>query len=196
MRKLENDSVKEEIIKASQAVFQRYGYTRVSMQDISNECKKGRSTLYHYFKNKEEVLDAVCFRLFSDCLRASEEAISKRKSFSANIESFNSAKLKQLLAMVKEYKLAIDDLRQDPASFLIKLRAFAEEEIVVVKKIITWGILNKDIAELPDEDSQFLSETLHAAFKSFEQEILIFGRFPNYENKLSWLAQMFHKGLL
>lgn len=196
MKTLGNDSVKEEIITASQAVFQRYGYTRVSMQDISKECKKGRSTLYHYFNNKEEVLNAVCYKIFSKCLRESEEAITKRKSFSANIEAFNAAKLKQLREMVHQYKLAIDDLRQDPSSFLIKLRAFAEDEINVVKKIITWGVENKDIAALQDEDIQFLAETLNAAFKSFEQEIIIFGRFPNYENKVAWLAQMFHKGLL
>jgi AcrR family transcriptional regulator len=196
MKTLGNDSVKEEIITASQAVFQRYGYTRVSMQDISKECKKGRSTLYHYFNNKEEVLNAVCYKIFSKCLRESEEAITKRKSFSANIEAFNAAKLKHLREMVHQYKLAIDDLRQDPSSFLIKLRAFAEDEINVVKKIITWGVENKDIVALQDEDIQFLAETLNAAFKSFEQEIIIFGRFPNYENKVAWLAQMFHKGLL
>lgn len=191
-----NDSVREEIITASQAVFQRYGYMRVSMQDISKECKKGRSTLYHYFNNKEEVLSAVCHKLFSKCIQEVEEAITKRKSFSANIESFNAAKLKHLRLMVHEYKLAIDELRQDPSSFMIKLRAFSEDEVAVIKKIITWGIENKDIAALQGEDSQFLAETLHAAFKSFEQEIIIFGRFPNYENKVAWLAQIFHKGLL
>lgn len=196
MKKLENDSIREEIISASQAVFQRYGYVRVSMQDISKECGKGRSTLYHYFKNKEEVLDAVCYKIFSKCLQESEQAISKRKSFSANIEAFNAAKLTHLREMVKENKLAIDDLRQNPSSFLIKLRAFAEEEVAVIKRIINWGMENRDVSELPDEDSQFLAETLHAAFKSFEQEIIIFGRFPNYENKVAWLAQMFHKGLL
>lgn len=196
MKKFENDLVREDIINASQAVFQRYGYIRVSMQDISKECSKGRSTLYHYFKNKEEVLDAVCFKIFTKCLSESEQAISKRKSFSANIEAFNAAKLKNLRQMEQEYKLAIDDLRQNPSSLLIKLRAFAEDEINVVKKIIKWGMENRDISELPDEDSQFLAETLNAAFKSFEQEIIIFGRFPNYENKVAWLAQMFHKGLL
>ncbi|MDR6944080.1 TetR/AcrR family transcriptional regulator [Mucilaginibacter pocheonensis] len=192
----ENDKVREEIIKASGAVFERYGYLRVSMQDISNECKKGRSTLYHYFKNKEEVLDAVCYKLFSHCLEESVAAISKRRSFSANIESFNSMKIKHLREVVLKYKLVIDDLKQDPAMLMLKSRTFAEDEIAAVKQMIRWGIENKDIAEISDEDTQFLAETLSAAFKSFEQEIMIFGRFPQFESKIAWLAQMVHKGLM
>ena len=192
----ENDKVREEIIKASGAVFERYGYLRVSMQDISNECRKGRSTLYHYFKNKEEVLDAVCYKLFSHCLEESVASISKRRSFSANIESFNSMKIKHLREVVLKYKLVIDDLKQDPAMLMLKSRTFAEDEIAAVKQMIRWGIENKDIAEISDEDTQFLAETLSAAFKSFEQEIMIFGRFPQFESKIAWLAQMVHKGLM
>lgn len=196
MKKSENDQVREEIIAASEAVFERYGYLRVSMQDISNECKKGRSTIYHYFKNKEEVLDAVCERLFLSCLAESEVTISKRRSFSANIESFNLTKLKNLRHMVSKYKLAIDDLRLDPAGFIIKFRRFAEKEVAIVKQIIQWGVENKDIAELTPEDIEFLSETLNAAFKSFEQEVLVFGKFPQSDSQVAWLAQMLHKGLL
>lgn len=196
MKKIEDDKVRDEIVEASDTIFERYGYLRVSMQDISNECKKGRSTLYHYFKNKEEVLDAVCYRLFSHCLKESEATISKRRSFSANIESFNSTKLKNLRQVVSKYKLAIDDLRLDPSGFMFKFRRYTGEEVNIVKQIIKWGIENKDIAELPDEDVQFLAETLNAAFRSFEQEVLIFGKFPQSEEKIAWLAQMLQKGLL
>ncbi|MCC8409135.1 TetR/AcrR family transcriptional regulator [Mucilaginibacter sp. UR6-1] len=196
MKRIENDQVREEIILASDAVFERYGYLRVSMQDISNECKKGRSTIYHYFKNKEEVLDGVCEKLFLNCLAESKDTISKRRSFSANIESFNITKLKHLRHIVSKYKLAIDDLRLDPSGFMFKFRRFAEEEIAVFKQIIQWAIENKDIAELSEEDTDFLSETLNAAFKSFEQEVLVFGKFPQSDSQVAWLAQMLQKGLL
>ncbi|TFF34586.1 TetR/AcrR family transcriptional regulator [Mucilaginibacter psychrotolerans] len=195
MKRMENDQVREEIVLASDAVFERYGFLRVSMQDISNECKKGRSTLYHYFKNKEEVFDAVCERLFLNCLAESKGTISKRRSFSANIESFNVNKLKDLRHIVSKYKLVIDDLRLDPSGFILKFRKFAEEEVAVFKQIIQWGIENKDIGELSEEDIDFLSETLNAAFKSFEQEVIVFGKFPQSDSKVAWLAQMLQKGL-
>ena len=196
MKKIENDKVREEIISASDAVFERYGYLRVSMQDISNECKKGRSTLYHYFKNKEEVLDAVCDRFFSRCMEESEATISKRRSFSANIESFNEVKIKRLREVVLKYKLVIEDMRQDPSLLIMQSRIMSEEEILVVKLMISWALENKEIAELNEEDSQFLAETLQSVFKCFDQEIILFGKFPQFESKITWLAQILHKGLM
>ena len=196
MKRVEYDKVREEIISASEAVFERYGYLRVSMQDISDECKKARSTLYHYFKNKEEVLDAVCDKMFSKCIKESEATISKRRSFSANMESYNITKLKNLRQIVLQYKLAIDDLRLDPSGFMFKFRGFAGEQVTIIKQIINWGIENKDIADLKEEDIQFLAETLNVAFISFEQEVLVFGKFPQSDAQIAWLTQIVHKGLL
>lgn len=196
MKAEQNDSTREEIIAAAEAVFERYGFLRVSMQDISNECKKGRSTLYHYFKNKTEVLDALCHKIFSECLDESKATISKRRSFSANIESFYEAKIKRLRELVLKYKLVIDDIRQDPSLLILQSVAMSEEEILAVKLMIRWAMDNKEIAELNEEDSQFLAETLQAVFKSFDQEIILFGGFPQFESKIIWLAQILHKGLM
>lgn len=196
MKADQNDSIREEIITAADTVFERYGFVRVSMQDISNECKKGRSTLYHYFKNKTEVLDALCHKIFSRCLEESKATISKRRSFSANIESYNEVKIKRLREMVLKYKLIIEDMRQDPSLLIMQSRIMSEEEILAVKLMISWAMENKEIAELNEEDSQFLAETLQTVFKSFDQEIILFGRFPQFESKITWLAQIMHKGLM
>jgi len=196
MKADQNDSIREEIIEAADAVFERYGFVRVSMQDISNECKKGRSTLYHYFKNKTEVLDALCHKIFSKCLEDSKATISKRRSFSANIESYNEVKVKRVRELVVKYKLVIDDMRQDPSLLIMQSRVMSEEEISTIKLMIKWALENKEIAELNEADSQFLAETLQTVFKSFDQEIILFGRFPQFESKITWLAQILHKGLM
>ncbi|WDF81310.1 helix-turn-helix domain containing protein [Mucilaginibacter sp. KACC 22773] len=196
MKADQNDSIREEIIAAADTVFQRYGFVRVSMQDISNECKKGRSTLYHYFKNKTELLAALCHKMFSQCLEESKATISKRRSFSANLESFNEVKIKRLRELVLKYKLVIEDMRQEPSLLIMQSRIMSEEEILAVKLMIKWAMENKEIAELNEEDSQFLAETLQTVFKSFDQEIILFGRFPQFESKITWLAQIIHKGLM
>jgi hypothetical protein len=67
--------------------------------------------------------------------------------------------------------------------------------LLIIGTIIGWAIENDEIKPLEDEDRSFLAETIHIAFKSFEIDILLFGRFPQYAEKLSWLAQILHKGL-
>ena len=59
MAKKKNTLVKEEIIIEAQKLFQQYGLRKATMGEIAKACEKTNSTLYHYYKNKEEVFDAV-----------------------------------------------------------------------------------------------------------------------------------------
>jgi AcrR family transcriptional regulator len=51
--------IKAEIIEAARRVFQKWGLKKSTMEDIAEEAGKGKSTLYYYFKSKEEIFDIV-----------------------------------------------------------------------------------------------------------------------------------------
>ena len=57
MRK--NNLVKAAILQAAERLFQKWGINKTTMEDIAHEARKGKSTLYYYFKSKEDVLEAV-----------------------------------------------------------------------------------------------------------------------------------------
>lgn len=50
---------KAEIIETAKTVFAEKGYSAVTMKDISEACKIGRSSLYHYFSSVDKVYDEV-----------------------------------------------------------------------------------------------------------------------------------------
>lgn len=195
MKLSKEEQIKEEIITAATGVFESYGFTRVSMQDISKAVKKGRTTLYYYFGNKTEVFDAViekiCLQIFDTCLAV----IDPNASMSTNLESFYTKKLQEIKFLTKKYHLVLEDLKQQPELAAAKTRVLLEKEASVLYQMIRWAIEKKEIAELTEADSRFLTETIVTAFKSFEQEIIFFNRFPDMEAKLSWLSLIFCKGL-
>lgn len=47
------------IIEASRDLFAHYGYKKTTMDDIAGAMRKGKSSLYYYFKNKEDIFTAV-----------------------------------------------------------------------------------------------------------------------------------------
>lgn len=189
------DGVREEIIAGAEIAFQKYGYVRVTMQDISKEAKKVRSTVYKYFGNKNEVLDAVAIKIMSAIIQDCLLVISKEHSFATNIEKYFSLKLEKIKELMVKYELLMADLKADPAVILTRSRIMLDDELAVMDGIIVWAMENKEIKPLNEEDRMFLAETLYTAFKSFEMDIILFERFPKYDEKLSWLAQMLYKGL-
>ena len=54
-----DEEVKKEIIEAAKVVFQKWGLKKTTMEDIAKEAGKGKSTLYYYFKSKEEIFEML-----------------------------------------------------------------------------------------------------------------------------------------
>lgn len=50
---------KSEIVQAARSLFQTKGYDKTTMQDVMDHLGIAKGTIYHYFKSKEELLEAV-----------------------------------------------------------------------------------------------------------------------------------------
>ena len=50
---------KDLMIEVARQLFARVGFTNTTMNDIADASKKGRRTLYTYFRNKDEIFQAV-----------------------------------------------------------------------------------------------------------------------------------------
>ncbi|HYX56734.1 MAG TPA: TetR/AcrR family transcriptional regulator [Nitrososphaeraceae archaeon] len=53
---------KEKIVESALFTFSKYGYDRTRMEDIAEEAKVSKGTLYLYFRNKEELFYAISER--------------------------------------------------------------------------------------------------------------------------------------
>ena len=51
--------VREQLIDIAAQLFDSKGYAQTSINDIAREFGLGRSAVYHYFRNKEEILAAL-----------------------------------------------------------------------------------------------------------------------------------------
>jgi len=50
---------KEIVLKVAQEIFAKYGLTKTTIDDIAKAAGVGKSSIYYYFKNKEDIFRAV-----------------------------------------------------------------------------------------------------------------------------------------
>ncbi len=55
------EEFRKKIIKTSGQIFSRYGFRKTTMEEISKALKMGKSSVYYYFKSKEESSRQWCF---------------------------------------------------------------------------------------------------------------------------------------
>lgn len=66
-----------EILDACQGLFFSKGYENTTINDVLRRVEIGKGTFYHYFKSKEEVLDAIIMRLIKSKLEVIEYIANK-----------------------------------------------------------------------------------------------------------------------
>lgn len=71
---------RREIVKAARLLFQASGYESGSMNDIMRELGIAKGTIYHYFKSKDELLEAVVEDLAQEGLEKMQSIVSSNKS--------------------------------------------------------------------------------------------------------------------
>src|SRR5262245_46874147 len=70
--------VREEILARAAEVFERKGYGQATIQDVAQALELSRSALYHYFKSKDEILEALVAEHTEQAAEQMERHIAKR----------------------------------------------------------------------------------------------------------------------
>ena len=104
-------SRKEYIIKMSQKMFYKNGYENTSIESITKEVGIAKSTFYHHFKSKVELLDAIIGKVFEDIETKLDNlledsnlnALKKMQSFFLIITTWKTENLDFLLSIIRDY---------------------------------------------------------------------------------------------
>jgi len=97
---IQEELIRTQILEAARQLFQTHGFRKVAMDDVAKAIGKGRSSLYYYFKNKEEILAAVMDERIAFMIDTMAKAIDKTSSAEQKLQAFFSTKMK----VVKEHQ--------------------------------------------------------------------------------------------
>lgn len=80
MRILKNPEIRrQEIIEAAQALFEKEGYTKTSVEAIIQASGIAKGTFYYYFKSKQAVLQAIVENITLELKTYFEEIVHAKK---------------------------------------------------------------------------------------------------------------------
>ncbi|PED05696.1 TetR/AcrR family transcriptional regulator [Bacillus pseudomycoides] len=72
----EYEERRNEILDIAEKLFISKGYTKTTVNDILREIGIAKGTFYHYFKSKEEVMDAIIMRIVTTDVAAAKKIAS------------------------------------------------------------------------------------------------------------------------
>src|ERR1700761_8601368 len=91
------EEMQRQILQAAKQLFQLHGFRRVTIDDIAKAIGKARSSLYYYYKTKEEILDAVIASEIKELITAITTASSMECTTEGKIKALLVTQLQTVL---------------------------------------------------------------------------------------------------
>lgn len=157
-----DEQVKQEIVLNAQALFQQFGLKKTTMEDIAKSCGKAKSTLYHYFKSKEEVFECVVILELHNLRTIVKDKTEMQISLKNKINTYVLEFYKEITNKVNLYRIMKHQLIYESVArdHFIKIVEFEKD---YVSSMMLEGFFKGEITGIEEDEINLFAEVMLAA---------------------------------
>lgn len=158
-----DEVIKLEILLSAEKLFQQFGLKKTTMDEIAKSCGKAKSSLYHYYKSKDEVFDAVFEYETHELRKLVQKAVNQKTSLKAKLETYMLSYYKNILSMLNLYRIVKHEMMEGNTltKYFQKIVNYEKEYIGrLIKEYVQKG----ELSDYDQETTEILSEMLVVGF--------------------------------
>lgn len=134
------DKIRADIVNVARKIFTHQGFKKTTMEDVARASGKGKSSIYYYFKSKEEIFEAVVEKEAEELRIALEKVIESGKDPMERLKDYIMFRLYHART-VSNFYAALKEESLNQMHFVEGVRKkFEEQEFQMVAEILESGI--------------------------------------------------------
>lgn len=170
------DLVQQQIMAAAKRLFQVYGLAKVTMDDVAKAIGKGRSSLYYYYKSKDEIFDAVLKIEIREMLAVMNRAVDEASGVEQKFRAFFLSKLEVLQEKRAFFKMLDVGMDADTLSEFQKTKIVHHNQIIglestLLERLLTDGMNNGELRKMPAPELEQLIFLLLSSLRGLKREL-------------------------
>ena len=162
---------RKQIIKEASKLFARYGSKKTSLDDIADAIGLVKTSLYYYFKSKEELFQAVIRFEREMLINRIQKEIDKNFSAQRKLHIYLVTRMNGIKELINLYKLARESSQEVLPLIQEERRLFFKAEKKLVLDIMKEGI-QKNVFHI--SDPEFAAITIIASMRGLESTIRLY----------------------
>jgi AcrR family transcriptional regulator len=187
------DDVRDNIVELARVIFSKFGYKKTTMDDIAIAAGKGKSSLYYYFKSKEEVFEAV--------VESEAATLSKELNKVLNKDIMPQDKLREyILVRLQVIETLSNIMEVIKNKYLTEIecvfgirKKYDQDEIRMLKVILEEGI-EKQVFDI--KNPELAAEGILTFMKGLQIPLFIDNYLDKTESRLDNILAMLFNGIL
>ena len=134
------EEVRAHIVEVARKIFTRYGFRKTTMEEIAAATRKGKSSIYYYFKSKEEIFRAVVEKEAQELQEQLDQTIQDDAPPLEKLKTYMLFRLRHVRT-VENFYAALNEEYLSQMDFILEIRRQIDlEELQIVKGILEEGI--------------------------------------------------------
>ncbi|KPH13272.1 TetR/AcrR family transcriptional regulator [Chryseobacterium sp. ERMR1:04] len=196
-----NENFKTQVITAAQKLFQERGLGMVTMEDVAKAVGKGKSTLYYYFKSKEEIFNAVLDSEISDVVVETLKRLSLHDIFLDKLKAFAHTKFEMVQKRKSLYKAMEAGMDAEAFSQYMEAKKqihqkYLQKEILILQQVFFNAMQRNEIPEMDLDQTEKKIFLFLSSIRGINREFVVHGN-PDDDGKdtLDLFCELYYRGI-
>ncbi len=190
-----DDSIRDEILKEAQKLFQQFGVKKTTMEDIAKAMGKGKSTLYYYYCSKEEIFDAVILKEMDEVFNSVKQAVEKAGSAEEKLKAFTITKIRSVQKRANLCKIVKGEMHDTMRCMKHLHTEYNTQEVKLVKDILRFGVNNGEFSKIIGKELDILPSVMVSSLRGLERDMFIDARYAKLESRMESIIGIMIRGL-
>jgi AcrR family transcriptional regulator len=191
------EAVKDGILDATDRLLARFGYRKMTVEDIAVEAGIGKGSIYLHFSSKEEVVLSHIDRIVDRLLERLKEIARSDASAAERLRLMLLARVLFRFDSIQHYTQSLNDLLAALRPGLLRRRAqYFETEARIFAEVLTAG---REAGEFSFDDDNATAHALLQATNGllpYSLSTTELGERKEVEQRASYVANLMLRGLI
>jgi len=186
------------IIEAAKQCFSTYGYEKTTLDDIGKKLGLNKSSLYYYFKNKEEIFTAVILQEADRIVHELHEEMQFMDYPEDKITHYMGRRLNHYRSVLNLHQLTTESILEIQPDFMTFYEDIRKREIrflaIELKKMHT---------NMPSEEAEKVARIILDACDALKHDEVFYNRkdiqveldYNKIESKIGYLVKLILNGV-
>ena len=141
-----DETVKKQILLAAMEVFKKWGLHKSTMEDIAKAAEKGKSTLYYYYKSKEDIFEESARTEMDNIFQISREAIADVSTAKEKLKVYVTTIFREIKNRTDFYSVVAQEALNDRKIVTNLVTYYHKIEEKIIRDIVKQGVASKEFA--------------------------------------------------
>ncbi len=172
METKKEDITKFDILKAASNSFQRLGVNKTTMEDIAREAGKGKSTLYYYYKSKDEIFETLAMHELNNMIIKTRTSVCEVCSSKEKLKKYILTMLNEIKKTVSIYPLVKGEIKGNK-EFIDKIRKqINDKEESIILEILEQGFVTGEFLFFSATELSKVANVIVCVVRGLELQLL------------------------